>query len=198
MRHVVSAFRRTVSVAFLHRRDVFMRLEFAVAVAVVVLLMMASIATGAEPTLLDAAERGDRAAVSRMLSKGADANAPGPDGTTAIMYAASNGDVELLRALIKAGANVTLKNQLGTTAITEAAIIGSAPVMIESPRAVPRFLSTARKSHHISSGMKTVLFRFFRYLVGRAWMSRVNLHSSMKRVVSGAAFALRTCPSWSC
>ena len=65
----------------------------------------------------------------RLLTKGANPNAPGPDGTTAIMWAASNGDIELVRALIKAGANVTLKNQFGTTAITEAAIVGSAPVI---------------------------------------------------------------------
>src|SRR5688500_10866186 len=113
----------------LHRRDVFMRLEALVAAVVVILVAMAALVSGAEPTLLDAAERGDRAAVTRMLSKGADANAPGPDGTTAIMYAASSGDVELVRALIRGGANVKLKNQLGTTAITEAAIIGSAPVI---------------------------------------------------------------------
>ena len=56
-------------------------------------------------------------------------NAPGPDGTTAIMYAAANDDLELVRALIKAGANVKLKNQFGTSAITEAAIIGSAPII---------------------------------------------------------------------
>jgi ankyrin repeat protein len=112
------------------RRDVIMRLEFGIAIVVVaVLLITAALANGAEPTLLDAAERGDRAAVTRMLAKGADPNTPGPDGTTAVMYAAANGDVELVRALIKAGANVKPKNQLGTTAITEAAIIGSAPVI---------------------------------------------------------------------
>jgi ankyrin repeat protein len=86
-------------------------------------------ALAAEATLLDAAERGDRAAALDLLTKGANPNAPGPDGTTAIMWAASNGDVELVRALIKAGANVTLKNQFGTSALTEAAIIGSAPVI---------------------------------------------------------------------
>jgi len=118
---------------FLHKRDLYLRLEFAVAVLVVIALLVMSgfsrTIDAAEPTLLDAAERGDRAAVTRMLSKGADPNAPGPDGTTAVMYAAANGDVELVRALIKAGANVKPKNQLGTTAITEAAIIGSAPVI---------------------------------------------------------------------
>jgi ankyrin repeat protein len=96
---------------------------------VIVLLAVSSIATAAETTLLDAAERGDRAAAMRLLAKGANVNTPGPDGTTAIMWAASNDDLELVRALIKAGANVTLKNQFGTSALTEAAIIGSAPVI---------------------------------------------------------------------
>jgi uncharacterized protein len=88
-----------------------------------------AVAAGAEPTLLDAAERGDRATALSLLAKGADPNTPGPDGTTAIMWAASNDDIELVRALIKAGANVKLKNQFGTSAITEAAIVGSAPVI---------------------------------------------------------------------
>ena len=122
-----------MTLRFLHQRDLYLRLEFAVgALVVIALLVLAAFSRtldAAEPTLLDAAERGDRPAVTRMLSKGANPNAPGPDGSTAIMYAASNGDVELVRALIRAGANVTLKNQLGTTAITEAAIIGSAPVI---------------------------------------------------------------------
>ncbi len=89
-----------------------------------------SVATAADaPLLLDAAERGERAAALQLLSKGANPNAPGADGTTAIMYAAANDDLELVRALIKAGANVTLKNQFGTSALTEAAILGSAPII---------------------------------------------------------------------
>jgi ankyrin repeat protein len=80
-------------------------------------------------TLVDAAERGDHAAAMRLLSKGANPNAVGPDGTTAIMWAASNDDVDLVRALIKAGANVKAKNQFGTSALTEAAIVGSASII---------------------------------------------------------------------
>ena len=95
----------------------------------VAVLAAVSIASAAESPLLDASERGDRAAVLKLLANGADVNAPGPDGTTAIMYAAANDDLELVRALIKAGANVKLKNQFGTSALTEAAIIGSAPVI---------------------------------------------------------------------
>ena len=115
---------------FLHHRDAFLRLEALVAAVVAILIALAAIVTAAEPTLLDAAEAGDREAALRLLSaRGTDPNKPGPDGTTPIMYAASNGDVELVRALLKAGANAKLKNQFGTTAITEAAIIGSAPVI---------------------------------------------------------------------
>ncbi|HUI58075.1 MAG TPA: ankyrin repeat domain-containing protein [Bryobacteraceae bacterium] len=90
----------------------------------------AAVGTPPDSALLDAVQSDDYAAALRLLSaKGANVNAAGPDGSTAIMYAAANGDLELVRALIKAGADVKPKNQLGTSAITEAAIIGSAPIL---------------------------------------------------------------------
>jgi ankyrin repeat protein len=98
------------------------------ALLVAAILATASVARAAEP-VVDAAERGDRAAVLRLLAKGANPNTPGPDGTTAVMWAASNGDLELVRALVKAGADVKIKNQFGTSALTEAATIGSAPIV---------------------------------------------------------------------
>jgi ankyrin repeat protein len=105
-----------------------------VSVPLCVVVLLCSVAvpnlvSGAENTLLEAVERGERAAVMQLLAKGANPNTPGPDGATAIMYAAANNDVELVRALIQAGANVTLTNQFGTSALTEAAIIGSAPII---------------------------------------------------------------------
>jgi ankyrin repeat protein len=99
------------------------------AVVMAVLIAAVSIATPAKPTLLDAAESGDRASALKLLAERADPNTVGPDGTTAIMFAAHNDDLVLVQALIKAGANVKLKNQFGTSAITEAAIIGSAPII---------------------------------------------------------------------
>ena len=92
-------------------------------------VVASSTVIAAKTSLLDAAEAADRATALRLLAEGADPNAVGPDGTTAIMYAAANDDIELVRALIKAGADVKLKNEFGTSAITEAAIIGSAPVL---------------------------------------------------------------------
>jgi ankyrin repeat protein len=117
-----------------------------------------SMATAAETTLLEAAERGDRATAFGLLAKGEDPNASGPDGTTAIMWAASNDDLELVRALIKARADVTLKNQFGTSALTEAAIIGSAPVVdallkagadpnIRNPEGETPLMAAARSGH---------------------------------------------------
>jgi ankyrin repeat protein len=100
------------------------------AVAIAVLLAGASAMMAAETTLLGAAESGSHAEAMRLLSaKGAEINAVGADGSTAVMYASANGDLELVRALIKAGANVKLKNQLGTSAITEASIIGNTPII---------------------------------------------------------------------
>src|SRR5262249_2392922 len=100
-----------------------------VVVWVAAFLAAIPIATAAETTLVDAAERGDRATALRLLTKGANPNAASPDGTTPVMWAASNGDAELVRALVKAGADVKRKNQFGTSALTEAAVIGSAPII---------------------------------------------------------------------
>jgi uncharacterized protein len=98
--------------------------------ALALLLAGTSLAVAGGQALLDTVASGDHAAAMHLLSvKGADVDAAGGDGTTAIMYAAANGDLELVRALIKAGANVKLQNQFGTSALTEAAIIGSAPII---------------------------------------------------------------------
>src|SRR5262245_64610692 len=99
------------------------------ALLVVAILAASSLARAADLTIVDAAERNDRAAVMRLLAKGANPNTAGPDGTTAVMWAASNGDLELVRSLIKAGADVKRKNQFGTCALTEAATIGAAPII---------------------------------------------------------------------
>jgi ankyrin repeat protein len=100
------------------------------AAGITVLLAGASMMLAGDSALFDAVESGDHAAAMRLATaKGANVNATGADGSTAIMHAAANDDLELVRALIKAGADVKLKNQFGTSALTEAAIIGSAPIV---------------------------------------------------------------------
>jgi uncharacterized protein len=100
------------------------------AAAVAALLAGASMSMAAGMTPLAAAESGDHDTAMRLIGvKGANVNATGADGSTAIMYAAANNDLELVRALIRAGANVKLANQLGSSAITEASIIGATPIV---------------------------------------------------------------------
>ncbi|HEX7079623.1 MAG TPA: ankyrin repeat domain-containing protein [Gammaproteobacteria bacterium] len=86
-------------------------------------------AIAGELSLVEAAESGDRAAAIALLREGADPNARGPDGSTALMWAAHHDDAELVRLLLDAGANVDARNEFGAFALSEAAMIGSAPVI---------------------------------------------------------------------
>jgi ankyrin repeat protein len=98
-------------------------------VAAAILVTFARQSIAAESTLLAAAESGDRETALGLLAVGADANARGPDGSTALMWAAYNGDVELVERLVAAGAEVDARNEFGTSALREAAVLGSAPIV---------------------------------------------------------------------
>jgi ankyrin repeat protein len=80
-------------------------------------------------SLLDAAQNGDSAGALAALKAGADVNARGADGTTALMWAAYNADAELAKRLISAGADVEARNDFGAFALSEAAMTGSTPVI---------------------------------------------------------------------
>jgi ankyrin repeat protein len=105
--------------------------RLAAALIVVLLVVLNPMSRAAEPSLLDAAEDGRSTDVLAALADGADVNARGEDGTTAVMWAAYYGDLDLVEALIGAGADVTLANAFGTSPITEAAIQGD-PEIIET------------------------------------------------------------------
>ena len=53
---------------------------------------------------------------NELIQAGADVNARGPDGETALMCAAQSGQVQIVRALLQAGADITLKDKNGRTA----------------------------------------------------------------------------------
>ena len=82
-----------------------------------IVLLAAALLLGAtpedNPALLDAARRGDVAAVRSALSDGADPNAAEGDGLTALHIAAEQGDSQIARLLIGARANVEAKTRLG-------------------------------------------------------------------------------------
>ncbi|HEY8520023.1 MAG TPA: ankyrin repeat domain-containing protein [Gammaproteobacteria bacterium] len=86
-------------------------------------------AAGKPLSIVEAAEAADREAVLAALREGADVNARGLDGTTALMWAAHHGDVELVKRLVEAGADVHARNVFGAFALSEAAMIGSAPII---------------------------------------------------------------------
>jgi ankyrin repeat protein len=68
--------------------------------------------TGSVP-VVDAAMRGDRDAVRRMVKDGADVNSAEGDGMTALHWAAMKGDLPLAEMLLYAGANVKATTRLG-------------------------------------------------------------------------------------
>jgi ankyrin repeat protein len=86
-------------------------------------------AAGGDPSLVDAAKRGDRDAVRAMLRKAPQVNQTSPDGTTALHWAAENNDRELVELLLKAGAKATAVNRYGVQAIALAAVNGNAAII---------------------------------------------------------------------
>ncbi len=82
-----------------------------------IVMLAVALLLGATPAddaaLLDAARRGDVAAVRSALSDGADLNAAEGDGLTALHIAAEQGNSQIARLLIDARANVEAKTRLG-------------------------------------------------------------------------------------
>ena len=69
--------------------------------------------------LWEAARKGDAAAVTALLDKGADVNARFRYGTTALFKAAERGHAEVIKVLLARGADVTVRDTFyGATAMT--------------------------------------------------------------------------------
>jgi ankyrin repeat protein len=96
---------------------------------VIACLGAAALLAAGKSELADAAMRGDKAAVRRLLAEKADVNAPQIDGTTALDWAVQADDVELTDLLIRAGARVAIANQAGATPLQLAAINGNAAIL---------------------------------------------------------------------
>ena len=90
-------------------------------------LMQDGAANGKTP-LMAAARDGDAAAVSRLISAGADVNAANAGGATALMFAALSGDPMVTSLLVRAGARTDSKAKLGWTALALAAVKGHTEV----------------------------------------------------------------------
>jgi len=93
-------------------------------------LAIALIAACAErPALVDAAKKGDRAALRDLLQKKVDVNAAEADGSTALLWASYRDDLESAGLLLGAGAKVNAANDLGATPLWAACQNGSVPMV---------------------------------------------------------------------
>ena len=68
------------------------------------------------PRIAVLAADGDDEGVARLLDEGADVNACGPSGQTALMLAARNGRTDVVGLLLRRGADPTIKTKTGSTA----------------------------------------------------------------------------------
>ena len=87
---------------------------------------------GAQPAdsaLVEAARQGAVETVATLLEAGADVDAAGPDGTTALHWAVQRDDRPLARRLLAAGAGADAANRYGVTPLALAAANGSAPLV---------------------------------------------------------------------
>ena len=101
-------------------------------------------ASFAAESLPELVELGEREAALRALEDGADVEARGPDGATALLWAAHRGDRELVAALLARDANPDAANDYGVTPLAAAAVEADAEIVgalleagadVESPNA---------------------------------------------------------------
>jgi len=93
-------------------------------------LLFLVLAVAAGPTglaageLNDAAQRGDVAAVDRLLASGGNINEREPTGETPLISAALAGQNKVVTDLLRRGADITVRNNRGLSAINAAAYAG--------------------------------------------------------------------------
>ncbi len=97
-----------------------------VACFALVAIATALVAGAGKSEIADAAQRGDRAAVQKLILQKVDVNAPQVDGATALHWAVYRQDTELADQLIRGGANVKAVNRTGVTPLEMASLYGNA------------------------------------------------------------------------
>jgi ankyrin repeat protein len=92
-------------------------------------LAVPNVVRAADAPIVRAAAAADGAAVRALINQGADVNAQGSDGATALLWIARTDDLETADALLKAGAKVTTPNALGMTPVYTAAEHGNTAML---------------------------------------------------------------------
>jgi uncharacterized protein len=99
-----------------------------VAFAIFVAFVVTSSAAG-QSDAADAAMRGDKAALQKLIAAKADVNAAQADGATALHWAVYKGDKEMVGLLVRAGANPKAANRQGSTPLWLASVNGDAAII---------------------------------------------------------------------
>lgn len=107
------------------------------------------------PAVAEAAEKGDIAAVKKLISQGADVNTAEGDGMTALHWAAEHGDAALTDALLAAHANVKATTRINAyTPLHIAAKTGNPDVvaaLIKAGADVKAFTTTGATALHFAA-----------------------------------------------
>ena len=106
-----------------------LRLTAALIVLSFPLVVAAQTAGARDARLVDAAHRGDHAAIRQLLQARVDVNALGPDGGTALLAAVERDDATAADLLLAAKADVKAANRYGVTPIIAACITGNATLV---------------------------------------------------------------------
>src|SRR5208282_1903732 len=117
-----------------------MKLTRLIALPVIILAIVAGMgstaaqdsnpATDADRQLLKSVDHDDITSVRQLLDKGANAEARGHNGFTALAMAAEHGNVAMVKLLLDKGASVGAKDETGETSLVLAARNGN-PEIIE-------------------------------------------------------------------
>jgi ankyrin repeat protein len=79
--------------------------------------------------IADAAQRGDRATVQKLIQAKSNVDAPQVDGATALHWAVYREDADMVDLLIRAGADIKAANRTGMTPLAMASIYGNAAII---------------------------------------------------------------------
>jgi cytohesin len=113
-------------------------------------LCAGGVRAASDPPLVEAARSGDLAAVRSLLHDGADPDAAGPDGSTAVHWAVHRDDLDMLGALLEAGARPDSVTQYSVAPLTLAAQNGGAA-------AIERLLDAGASPDTVSQEGQTAL-----------------------------------------
>jgi len=116
------------------------------------LLLLVGCAGESEPVaageLVEAAARGDAAAVSRLLARGTDANERDAAGRTAVTAAVYAGSADAVGALVAAGADVDVRDDsLSNVTVLDAVLVGRPDVTLTNRFGGTALIPAAERGH---------------------------------------------------